>query len=389
LLAITAAPRTAQAQTVRAAEWYLDFLHVPQAQQISTGAGVTVAVVDSGVDASHPDLSGRVMAGKSFGSAVAQPSTEDTVGHGTAMAGIIAAQGGGAHHALGIAPRASILSVRSSATSHSDPDDVAKAIRWATDHGADVINVSQAANTSTPEEVSAVHYAEVHDVLIVAGAGNTNVGVTSVGAPGRLKGVLNVTGVDQSGKFWNGSAQGKYATLSAPAVKIVSPTSIGRTGYAQGTGTSAATAIVSGVAAMVRAKYPDMDAANVINRIIKTATDRGPTGWDQQYGFGIVNPVAALTANVPTVHKNPLGGTVADPLASSAPPQGADGVSRPAAAGSGAGTGPALIAVVVAVVLVVLVAVIVVMMMRNRRRNGRAADSGPTGGSVLPPANRR
>lgn len=371
----------AQAQTVRAAQWYLDALRVPQAQAVSSGHGVTVAVVDSGVDASHPDLSGHVLPGKSFGDAAGKPATEDTDGHGTEMAGIIAAHGGGAVHALGVAPGVQILPVRTSTTKTDRLDDLAKAIRWATDHGADVINISEGDNASTPAEVSAVHYAEIHDVVLVGAAGNTDAGVYDVGAPGRLKGVLNVTGVDQQENFWPGSAHGKYATLSAPAVKIVSPSppSVHDTGYAQGTGTSASAAIVSGVAALVRAKFPRMDSANVINRIIRTATDRGPKGWDQRYGFGIVNPVAALTADVPTVDKNPLGGIVADPLASSAPTPGESAAS---AEKSGTSNGLLIVSLTIGAVAVIALLVIVLVVATRRGKRSTRSDTAPTGPST-------
>ncbi|MEV0840780.1 S8 family serine peptidase [Actinocatenispora sera] len=381
IIGLVAVPTTAHADTVRGGQWYLDYLHVPQAQQISTGAGVTVAVIDSGVDASHPDLAGHVLPGKSFGNAAGKPATRDAEGHGTSMAGIIAAQGGSAGHALGIAPNAKVLPVRTSTTATNDTHALAKAIRWATDHGADVINMSQAGNQSTPDEVSAVHYAEVHDVVLVGGAGNTDIGVDSIGAPGRLKGVLNATGTTSSGDFWTGSAQGKYATLSAPAVKIVAPCprSACSTGYALGTGTSASAAIVSGVAALVRAKFPRMDSANVINRIIRTATDRGPKGWDQRYGFGIVNPVAALTADVPTVDQNPLGGIVADPLASSAPTPDESAAS---AEKSGTSNGLLIVSLTIGAVAVIVLLVIVLVIATRRGKRGTRSDTAPTGPST-------
>lgn len=382
-LTAVAAPGAAQAETVRGAQWYLDFLHLPQAQEVDDGAGVTVAVIDTGVDASHPDLVGRVLEGRSFGTASGLPATKDTDGHGTEMAGIIAAKGGDDNHALGVAPGVKILPVRiGTGRNDDDFDTVADGIRWAVDQHADVLNISLSGNVSTEKLVSAIHYAEVHDVVVVAAAGNVDVGITSVGAPGRLKGVLNTTGVDESGEFWDGSAQGKYATLSAPAVKIVGPTYVkrGESSYSEGTGTSDATAIVSGVAALVRARYPELNASNVINRIIRTATDRGPKGWDQRYGFGIVNPVAALTADVPTVGKDPLGGPVPDPLASSAAPGGGAATpdrASPTTNASGSGVSAARLAVFGALALVVLVIVVVVLLVLSRRRAGSRPASRP------------
>ncbi|BCJ35237.1 hypothetical protein Athai_27400 [Actinocatenispora thailandica] len=389
VIGLLAIPTAAHADTVRHGQWYLDYLHVPQAQRVSTGAGVTVAVIDTGVDANHPDLSGHVLPGRSFGVAAGSSARQDTNGHGTAMAGIIAAQGGNAQHALGVAPGVEILPARVAADDGADLDynAVADAIRWAVDRHATVISISLSSNSSTPRLVSAIHYAEVHDVLVVGSAGNVDMGITSVGAPGRLKGVLNVTGVNQGGDFWTGSAQGEYATLAAPAVKIVGPSPASDSGYAQGTGTSDAAAIVSGVAALVRAKFPHLDAANVINRIIRTATDRGPKGWDQQYGFGIVNPVAALTANVPTVDKNPLGGIVADPLASSAPAK----AYSPTTAGRPGTSGPLVVAIVIAILALLAIIVITIVVVVRR---GRGPGTGDRAGGrqpapwAVPPTNR-
>lgn len=381
VIGLLAVPTAARADTVRNGQWYLDYLHVPQAQHVSSGAGVTVAVIDTGVDANHPDLSGHVLPGRSFGAAAGSPARQDTNGHGTAMAGIIAAQGGNAQHALGVAPGVEILPARVAADDGADLDynAVADAVRWAVDRHVTVINISLSSNSSTPRLVSAIHYAEIHDVLVVGSAGNTDMGITSVGAPGRLKGVLNVTGVNQEGDFWTGSAQGKYATLAAPAVKIVGPSPASNSGYAQGTGTSDAAAIVSGVAALVRAKFPRMDSANVINRIIRTATDRGPKGWDQRYGFGIVNPVAALTADVPTVDKNPLGGIVADPLASSAPTPGESAAS---AEKSGTSNGLVIVSLTIGAVAVIALLVIVLVVATRRGKRSTRSDTAPTGPST-------
>ncbi|GAA4208160.1 S8 family serine peptidase [Actinocatenispora rupis] len=383
---------------MREAQWYLGFLDVPQAQEISNGSGVTVAVVDTGVDATHPDLAGHVLAGRSFGKFAGMPATQDASGHGTSMAGIIAAQGGGEDRTLGVAPGVKVLPVRVASNGDNvSPDAAADGIRWAVDQHAEVINLSFGNNESTPALVSAIHYAEVHDVVVVGAAGNTDVGIDSIGAPGRLKGVLNATGVDASGRFWNGSAQGKYATLSAPAVKIPAATFVksGESNYSEGSGTSNAAAIVSGVAALVRAKYPELNASNVINRIIKTATDRGPAGWDPQYGFGIVNPVAALTADVPRVGRDPLGGPVPDPLASSPAPDGGatgDGSTTPnAAAGRTGGLSGAALAGVVGGGLVLAVAV-VVLVVRSRRPEPAQRPApwpgGPSVGAPPPPPRR-
>ncbi|GAA4588612.1 type VII secretion-associated serine protease mycosin [Actinoplanes octamycinicus] len=314
-LAMTAAavlgcPGVARAETVADYQrWYLTALRIKQAHRISKGAGVVVAVVDSGVHAAHPDLRGQVLPGHGTNpdspkDGRTDPDTE--VGHGTAMAGIIAARGGGKTHVLGIAPRAKILPVA------TGPEftyrDVADGVRWAADHGADVINLSLVATDRNDVERAAIEYAMSKDVVVVAGSGNIEQGITRIDTPASIPGVIAVTGTVKSGKAWSGATHGPEAVLAAPVDKIISPAPPGVTdnGYGLSKGTSDASAIVSGVAALVRAKYPKLSAADVVNRLIRTADDRGPKGRDPEYGFGAVNPVAALTAKVPPVSANPL-----------------------------------------------------------------------------------
>src|SRR5690606_25976228 len=157
------------------------------------------------------------------------------------------------------------------------------------------------------EHLEAVECALSKDVVIIAGAGNTSAGHRTVQAPANIPGVIAVTGLDQRGDLWSGSAQGPEAVISAPAEEIVSadiPTTP-RSRYSLGDGTSDATAIVSGAAPLIRSQYPNLDAANVINRIIRTADDAVPPGRDPQYGFGKIYALRALTASVPEVTTNP------------------------------------------------------------------------------------
>ncbi|MBX6723884.1 MAG: S8 family serine peptidase, partial [Dactylosporangium sp.] len=247
---------------------------------------MTVAVVDSGVDGSHADLAGNVLRGADLTSPSGGDGWVDSDGHGTAMASLIAGHGhGSAAGALGIAPGAKILPIRRKAASDLDRGEVAQGIRWAADHGAQVINVSLDGG-DTPALRQAVEYALRRDVVVVAGVGLPG-GLGKVAAPARIPGVVAVSGVDKSGNIV-ASASGPEVAIAAPAKDIAHASKNG--GYSVGTGTSDATAIVSGVVALIRSKYPDLDAANVINRLITTADDKGPPGRDQQYGFGIVNP---------------------------------------------------------------------------------------------------
>lgn len=304
----------AAAESRRAREWHLDELKIQQCHRVSVGRGVTVAIVDSGIDANHPDLKGHVLKGVDLNRYMpAKYGWKDTNGHGTSMAGIIAAQGGGPTHAYGIAPGARILPIR--VPDSPTQSVMARAIRWAVDHGADVINISLSLGyAQNSDEVEAVSYALRKDVAIVAAAGNLGQNGRKINDPADIPGVVSVTGTTRSGKFWSGSMHGRRVTVAAPAVDIVSVDSraVYSSGYSKGTGTSAAAAIVSGVLALIRARFPETSAVNAINRLVKTARDRGKTGWDSYYGYGIVDPLSALEADVAGVSRNPAGAPRAD-----------------------------------------------------------------------------
>lgn len=300
-----ALPLLLAAQTIEEQEWHLDALDIYAAQDQARGDGVVVAVIDSGVDARHPDLAGRVLPGTGFGSSKGTDGRTDTDGHGTGMAGIIAATGknGGAR---GIAPGAKILPIASAEKEQFSLDVVAESIRWAADHGAKVINMSLGfSSTMTPSLVKAVNYAIEKDIVLVAATGNDG---KEVSAPANISGVIAVAGTNREGKPWKSSNVGADTVLAAPAEGIVTaaPESVYASGYAEMDGTSAASAIVSGVAALVRAKHPELPAKDVVNTLIKTAKDLAEPGRDETTGFGMVNPMGALTAQFPPVERNPL-----------------------------------------------------------------------------------
>ncbi|MGW4208062.1 type VII secretion-associated serine protease mycosin [Lentzea sp. NPDC004789] len=318
-------PLLLAAQTIEEQEWHLNALDIYSAQDQSRGDGVVVAVIDSGVDAKHPDLAGRVLPGTGFGSSKGTDGTTDPDGHGTGMAAIIAATGrnGGA---LGIAPGAKILPIASAENEQFSLDVVAESIRWAADHGAKVINMSLGFSSSmTPTLVKAVNYAIDKDVVLVAATGNDG---KEVSAPANIGGVIAVAGTNREGKPWKSSNVGADTVLAAPAEGIVTaaPESVYASGYAEMDGTSAASAIVSGVAALVRAKHPDMAAKDVVNTLIRTAKDMAEPGRDATTGFGMVNPMGALTAQFPPVERNPL---LPPPKPSTTPPTPTLAAQRP------------------------------------------------------------
>ncbi|GAA2611308.1 hypothetical protein GCM10010399_47690 [Dactylosporangium fulvum] len=307
---VVAAP-AASAQTMRDRQWYLTTLDVAAAQKITQGEGVVVAVVDSGIG-EHPDLDGQALAGISYLSD--DNSLVDDSGHGSGMAGLIAAKGGNADHLLGIAPKAKVLSVRTMTGSAPAPGTwtrIPDAIRWAVDHGAKLINISTGGYLETGSW-EAVRYALDHDVLVVASTGNAKEfpDRTAVLDPASIPGVLAVTAVNRDGKVWDGALHGPQTVLAAPGVDIplASAAGGGRViGYHESTNsTSNAAAIVSGAAALIRAKYPQLPVKDVVQRLIATADDAGAPGRDPEYGYGRLNLVKALTADVAPVAANPL-----------------------------------------------------------------------------------
>ena len=317
-----AAPATPRAEpepllgdSVRAEQWHLKTLNVPGAWTYATGAGVTVAVIDSGVDAGHKDLQGQVLPGLDLVDPGGDGDT-DLVGHGTTVSALIAGRNDDDAGVVGIAPKAKILPVRvlDRENRYDDALIVAKGVRWAVDHGARVINLSLGGNGSSPALAAALDYAFAKDVVVVACTGNASASASSgVWYPAREPGVIAVGGMEKDGDvLWAGSITGKETVVTAPATQLVGARP---GGYWRVQGTSFAAPMVSGTAALVRSRWPTMSAAEVVNRIIRTAKDRGPAGRDGQFGFGLVNPTGALTQEVPAALRNPLDTTASPGVA--------------------------------------------------------------------------
>lgn len=295
----------AHADNIRNRQYWLADYGISSAWNTTRGAGTTIAIIDSGVDGSHPDLAGAVVDSLNLSGGAAVSSD-----HGTMVAALAAGRGhGGSDGVIGVAPEASILSITISFGSDdaSDPQ-VAEGIRWAVDHGADVINMSFTRNTlDWPESWDdAFLYAAEHDVIMVAAAGNRGSGTAVVGAPATIPGVLTVAGVTKGGvASQSASSQGITIAVCAPSEQLVGATPGG--GYSLWSGTSGAAPIVAGAAALVRAAHPELSAADVINRITATARDAGDVGFDSLYGFGLLDVNAAVTGSVAKVTANPMG----------------------------------------------------------------------------------
>jgi type VII secretion-associated serine protease mycosin len=270
--------------------------------EVSTGAGVPVAVIDSGVDARHPKLDGAVAPPTDFRAVYSArlfqqvPGTgDDCENHGTPIAGLIAARPAGDDRIAGVAPGATIVPLRFEGQLDQAPDEmIAAAIRTGADR-ARVLNLSFAIPVDVPVIRDAVRYALGRDVVVVAAAGNENreqPGLTWY--PAAYDGVLAVAGLDDAGQPTEESNRGPWVDVAAPAESLTA-ISTGGAGYVTVSGTSFATAVVSGVAALVRARYPDLPAAQVVQRIETTAVSL-TGGRDERTGAGVVDPFQALTA---------------------------------------------------------------------------------------------
>jgi type VII secretion-associated serine protease mycosin len=303
--AAAAVPLAVTGDDIRDEQWSLTELGMTEAWTRSTGAGVTVAVIDSGVDDTHVDLTGRVLPGFDLVGSGGD-GTDDPVGHGTTVAALIAGVPDDAG-IVGMAPDARILPIRvlDKQNRYDDAQVVAKAVRLAVDNGAKVINLSLGGLGSSPALATAIDYAFVKDVVVIACTGNASASAPSeVWYPAREPGVVAVTGLEQNGtSLWSGSITGTETVLSAPATDLIGARP---GGYWRVQGTSFAAPMVAATAALIRARWPQMSAATVVNRLITTADDLGAPGRDAQYGFGMVNPVAALSDGLPEARGNVL-----------------------------------------------------------------------------------
>lgn len=303
----------------RADEYWLEDYGVREAWQTTRGEGATIAIIDTGVDGSHPDLKGAVAGGADV-SGIGAENGQEPLGadpdHGTMVASVAAGRGHGADHAegiIGVAPEADILAVSTAlgtdeAGVRSTDEQIPDAVRWAVDNGADVINMSVGSpQQSWPESWdSAFAYAEEKDVLIVAAAGNRGNGLVQVGAPATIPSVLTVGGVDQDGQAgWDSSSQGISIAVAGPAEQLVGATP--GDGYASWTGTSASAPIVAGTAALIRSEHPELSADEVAHRITASARDEGEPGKDPLYGYGVLDVDRAVTADLPQMQDSPLG----------------------------------------------------------------------------------
>ena len=303
LLLVGSAAAPALAESARSTQWHLDAMHADEMWKVSKGKGVTVAVIDTGVDATHPDLKGQVLEGKDF--TPGQPGDErtDRDGHGTSMAGIIAGtgKGSGGQGAFGLAPEANILPIRFTDTemsgSRQDQADMfqkplSDAIRYAADRNAKVINVSQGVIHGSPELSSAVKYALDKGSLIFAAVGNQ--GDTDIEFPAATPGVVGMGAIGKDGKKTEVAQYGPLVDFVAPGADIVSPCT-SKTRLCKSSGTSDATALASASAALIWSKHPEWTNNQVLRVLLNTAgSPRSGEKRTDFLGYGTVRPRIAL-----------------------------------------------------------------------------------------------
>ncbi|MFJ6659069.1 type VII secretion-associated serine protease mycosin [Streptomyces sp. NPDC091377] len=301
-------PTAAHADAIRAQQWALKAMRTEQAWRVTKGESVTVAVLDTGVDADHPDLVGNVLPAKDMVGFGAGPGDRAWARHGTAMAGIIAGHGhgpGGGEGVLGIAPAAKILPVRviledgdtaRGKARKTRGNALAEGIRWAADQGADVINLSLGDDSASahpePAEDEAVQYALARGAVVVASSGNGGEKGDHISYPAAYPGVIAVAAVDRYGTRASFSTRRWYATVSAPGVDVVIADPDRK--YYEGWGTSAAAAFVSGAVALVKSAHPRLTPAQIKRLLEDTARDAPADGRDDSRGFGFVDPAAAI-----------------------------------------------------------------------------------------------
>lgn len=295
LAGIAATP--AHAETIRSQQWHLTSMKADEIWKTSTGKGVTVAVIDSGVDR-LPELEGQVLPGKDYApSSYKGDERTDWMPHGSSIAAIIA--GTGKHPsgdgAFGLAPGAKILPVRTPQSESASDPIWTEAIRFAADSDAKIINISMSSSVEDPARLEAVKYALSKGKLIFAAVGNDGDTTNRTMYPAATPGVVGVGAVDRDGKVTKESQHGSQVDLSAPGADIVTACSTGKSGLCTSHGTSDATALVSASAALIWSAHPDWTNNQVLRVLMNTAGKPTDGAARSDFvGYGIVRPRIAV-----------------------------------------------------------------------------------------------
>ncbi|WP_223281124.1 S8 family serine peptidase [Streptomyces antnestii] len=292
---------SAVADDVRPQQWYLDKMLADRLWKVSTGKGIKVAVVDSGVNPSTPSLRGKVLE-NDVPAAAAYGATKDYGGHGTSMAELIAGSGAGGG-LQGLAPGARIIPVRVKLDQLKDKAErkktasIPQGIRAAADSDAQIISMSFGAEYPNAEETSAIEYAAKKGKLMFAAVGNSGDKDNFIGFPAALPEVVGVGASDETGTVGKFSQSGDYIDLAAPGVNVPTWCDATFQQYCPGKGTSQATAIASASAALIWSAHPKWTASQVLRVMIDTAARDWPKNKPSKYlGYGLIRPAQNLIA---------------------------------------------------------------------------------------------
>jgi subtilisin family serine protease len=285
------------------AQYTLAKLNLRQAHALSRGDNVLVAVIDSGIDVAHPDLSGVIAGTFATFDPDEKPHT-----HGTAIAGAIASQA--RLRLMGIAPAARILAVKAFGSSDEGAEgttmNIIKGLEWSIQQGARIINMSFA-GPDAPVMRRILAGARQQGIVLIAAAGNAGPKSPPL-YPGSDPNVIAVSATDSEDKVFSASNRGAHISIAAPGVDILLPAP--DLGYQVTSGTSFAAAHVTGIVALMLQRNPDLTPATVRRILESTAKDIGPRGRDDQFGAGLADAFKAITA-VPAGSKNPRASSTA------------------------------------------------------------------------------
>ncbi|MGD9605028.1 MAG: S8 family serine peptidase [Bacilli bacterium] len=292
----------------------LSLIDTYDAWQLTMGSSsVLVAIIDTGIDIYHSEFTGKIssLSYNSKTKTVGLTQVIDDQGHGTMVAGVIAATKGNNIGIAGVAPSSSLLVIKANEPNEGSflDSSVIEGIYYAADHGADVINMSLGSPYANPLTKTALEYARSKGALIVAAAGNDSVSTPYY--PASFDTTISVSAVDQTQLLATYSNFGSNISVAAPGTNIY--TTVKGNTYGYGSGTSLAAPQVSGVLALMLA-YLNMSDEEILSRILLTATDLGNLGKDDSYGYGLVNSYDALVHPLVTVSFETFGGTVLEPI---------------------------------------------------------------------------
>jgi subtilisin family serine protease len=294
----SAAPETTAGDP---AQYIIEKFHLGDSHRLTMGDNMIVAVIDSEIDAKHPDLNGVVVDRYDAGCEAKEPDA-----HGTGMAGAIASR----RNLLGVAPNAKVIAICAfgrDTTAEATSIKIIKGLDYAISHGARVINMSFA-GPRDPALAQALQIAREKGIVLVGAAGNAGPKSPPL-YPGADPNVIAVTATDDHDRLFKGANQGKYIAVAAPGVDILVPAP--GEGVQLTTGTSVASAEVTGVVALLLAQKPTRTPEEIRTILMSTAKDLGPKGIDPQFGAGLVDPLKALRLLPPAVSTAPAAIAVA------------------------------------------------------------------------------